>query len=70
MNDYFVSIIIVSLNRKRELVKCLNSIHFQKFKNFEVILIDNNSTDLSSQFCKEKFPELRDKKTHKRRCFW
>jgi len=45
MSKNFVSIIIVTLNRKKELVNCINSITKQKYNYFEVIVIDNNSSD-------------------------
>ena len=41
----FFSIIIPTYNQGNFLKKCLNSIFAQNFKNYEVILIDNHSTD-------------------------
>ena len=45
MDKYIISIIIVSLNTKAEFLKTLNSIKNQKFNNYEVIVIDGDSTD-------------------------
>ena len=45
MDKYIISIIIVSLNTKTEFLKTLNSIKNQKFYNYEVIVIDGDSTD-------------------------
>ena len=40
-----VSIIIRTQNEERWIVHCLNSVFSQKFKDFEVIIVDDNSTD-------------------------
>ena len=40
-----VSIIIVTLNREKELLRCLKSINQQTYQNYEVIILDNNSKD-------------------------
>ena len=39
------SIIVVSLNTKKDLLKTINSINTQTFKNYELIVIDGNSKD-------------------------
>ena len=40
-----VSIIIRTKNEERWISSCLQSIYKQNYKNFEVILVDNDSTD-------------------------
>ena len=40
-----VSIIVVSFNTKKLFLKTINSILNQKFKNFEIIVVDGKSTD-------------------------
>ena len=40
-----VSIIIRTKNEERWITSCLKSIYTQTFKNFEIILVDNFSTD-------------------------
>lgn len=47
-----VSIIIPIYNAEFFLEHCLQSISNQRFKNFEVLLVDNNSTDDSLSICK------------------
>ena len=39
------SVVIPAYNRERELVKCLDSVLEQTYKEFEVIVVDNGSTD-------------------------
>ena len=66
MNDNFplLSIIIVSLNRKKDLLNCLKSIFSQIYKHYEILLIDNGSSDGSAEAVEEKFPEVRIFKTN------
>ena len=45
MEKKFFSIITVTLNSKLDLIKTINSLKNQKFKNFEYIVIDGNSND-------------------------
>ena len=40
-----VSIIIRTKNEERWILKCLEQIKKQTFKNYEIIIVDNNSTD-------------------------
>jgi GT2 family glycosyltransferase len=45
-----VSIIIVNYNGKRFLKECLSTVLGSKYPNFEIIFVDNASTDNSSEF--------------------
>ena len=54
-----VTVIIVNYNGKRWLGDCLKSLFEQSFKNFEVILVDNNSTDDSVLFTKKYFQKVK-----------
>lgn len=47
-----ISIIIPVFNREAFLNKCVDSILKQTFTNFELILVDDGSTDSSSEICK------------------
>ena len=40
-----ISIIIRTKNEERWILKCLDQIKKQTFKGYEIILVDNNSTD-------------------------
>jgi len=51
MNDYLVSVIVPVYNVESYLTNCLNSIIRQTYKNIEVLLIDDGSTDNSGVIC-------------------
>jgi len=55
-NEPLVSIIIVNYNGKQYIQKCLESITGNIYKNYEIILVDNNSSDDSVSFVQKKFP--------------
>lgn len=48
-----VSVIIPIYNQERFLKTCIDSILAQDYENFELILVDDGSTDSSNQICKE-----------------
>jgi GT2 family glycosyltransferase len=51
-----VSVIIVNWNGRHHLAECLDSLAAQSFRDFEVILVDNGSTDGSVSFVREQYP--------------
>ena len=59
MRRITVSIIIVNWNGERWLRKCLDSLRVQTCKDFEIILVDNSSTDGSIDFVKNNYSEVR-----------
>ena len=66
MNDLqFVSIIIVNYNGKHFLLDCLSSVLAQKYSPFEIIVVDNASSDGSIEFIQENFPKVRVIKSDK-----
>jgi len=54
-----VSIIIVNWNGLEHLETCLDSLHGQTFKDFEVVLVDNGSQDGSVNFLRKRYPWVR-----------
>ncbi len=54
-----ISIIILNYNGKHHLRECLDSIFNQNFTDFEVILVDNNSTDSSVLWVRENYPKVK-----------
>jgi glycosyltransferase involved in cell wall biosynthesis len=49
----FFSIVIPTYNQGNLLSKCLESVLFQSFHDFEIIVIDNNSTDTTNKIIKK-----------------
>src|SRR5690348_10945792 len=56
--DVFVSIIILNYNGGEHLIHCIESINKTEYHKYEIILIDNNSSDDSHIICKQKFPQI------------
>lgn len=56
MKNPLVSVIIVNWNGKRFLKDCLNSLLKTTYKNIEIVLVDNASTDSSVEYIKRSFP--------------
>ena len=57
MNDVRISIIVPVYNVEKYLDKCISSILNQTYKNLEIILVDDGSTDLCPQLC-DKYAEI------------
>jgi GT2 family glycosyltransferase len=53
-----VSIVIATWNSGNVIPQCLNSLENQTFRDFEVIIVDNGSSDNSIENLPEKWPEL------------
>mgnify|MGYP002532174551 CR=1 FL=1 len=54
-----VSVIIPNFNGRNYLKDCLNSLNQQHFQDFEIILVDNASTDDSLSLAREFCPEIK-----------
>ena len=62
MNDEsLVSIIILNYNAGKLLLNCVESIKKSNYKNIEIIVVDNVSSDNSHVKCKEKYQEVKKK---------
>lgn len=51
MEERKVSIIIPVFNAKKNLVQCVHSVMSQTYKNIQIILVDDGSTDNSNSLC-------------------
>lgn len=58
-NYPLVSIIILNYNAGELLLNCVESVFKSRYDNFEIVVVDNASTDLSHRKCKEKFEKVR-----------
>jgi len=54
-----VSIIVLNYNAGELLLNCIESIKKSAYKNLEIIVVDNISTDKSQKVCKEKYPDIK-----------
>ncbi len=54
-----VSVIIPNWNGRHHLETCLGALRAQTLQEFEVIVVDNGSTDGSQALVREDFPEVR-----------
>ena len=63
MNEIFFSVIIPNYNNSTYLEKCLKSVLNQTFTNYELIVIDDVSTDNSVEVVKNIFNQYQNKNT-------
>ena len=61
--DKLISVIVPVYNTKRYLRRCMNSILEQTYPKFEILLVNDASTDGSSELCKE-YADKYDKVTY------
>jgi GT2 family glycosyltransferase len=59
MSSVLISVIIANLNGERYLRDCLSALEAQTFREFEVIVVDNGSTDGSLRLIRNEFPRVR-----------
>jgi len=55
MKDGLASVIIVNYNGREYLDGCLLSLSKQTYANYEIVIVDNNSTDLSVEFIEQNY---------------
>jgi glycosyltransferase involved in cell wall biosynthesis len=55
----FFTVIIPTFNRSDKLQLCLNSVFAQTFSNYEIVIIDNGSTDNTEKMILEKYRDFR-----------
>ena len=54
-----VSVIILNYNAGKLLLDCVQSVYASSYQNFEVIVVDNVSTDNSHKICKNNFENIK-----------
>ena len=52
-----ISVVIPNYNREQDILELLRSVNEQEFSNFEVIVVDDNSSDGSVSTIRKHFPE-------------
>ena len=59
MKIQLVSVIVLNYNAGELLLNCIESIKKSAYKNLEIIVVDNISTDKSQETCKEKYSDIK-----------
>ena len=54
-----VSIAIPTYNRKRDVLECLESLQKLSYPNYEIIVVDNASTDGTAEAIRQRFPGVK-----------
>lgn len=54
-----VSIIIPEWNRKEEMKKSLTTLAKQSYRDYKIVIVDNNSTDGTKEMIREEFPQCK-----------
>lgn len=57
-SPFFISVVIVNYNGMRYLERCLTSLVRQTYRSFEMILVDNASTDGSAEWLAVHYPDV------------
>lgn len=58
MKSSSVSVVIVNWNRKKDVLDLLRTLKRQNYPAFEIIVVDNASTDGSVEAISENFPDV------------
>ena len=53
MKNDLISILITNYNKEKFLKKCLDSVYYQNYRNYEIILFDDCSDDKSLEIIKK-----------------
>ncbi len=67
MSNMYLSIIIPTYNEEKDILDCLNSLASQSYKNFEIIIVDDGSTDKTLEIVKN-FPKKKVRILKQKHC--
>lgn len=57
MKEPLIYIIILNWNGSTDTIECIRSIEKNTYKNYKILIVDNNSTDNSATILENKFPK-------------
>ncbi len=57
-SDPKVIVVILTWNRKHDLLECIESVLEMTYTNFDIVVVDNNSHDGSADAVAERFPDI------------
>jgi glycosyltransferase involved in cell wall biosynthesis len=61
MKEPLVSVIVTTKNEEKNIGACLKSINSQEYKNIEMIVVDNNSTDRTKEIASQYTEQVHNK---------
>jgi len=59
MTAPLVSVVIITWNRKTDVLKAVQSVYEQAYPNFEVVVVDNGSADGTVEELRDAYPEIK-----------
>jgi GT2 family glycosyltransferase len=57
-SDTIVTVVVVNWNGKSFISECLDGLRAQTYKSFEIVVVDNGSTDNSVDFISRSYPDV------------
>jgi len=54
-----VSVVVLTWNREKQVLRCIKSILNSSYKNYELIVVDNASTDRTCDLISKNFPQVK-----------
>jgi len=54
-----ISLIIVTCNSEKYIIPCLDSIFNQEYRDVEIFVVDNGSTDATISLVEKKYPQIK-----------
>jgi len=59
MDPPLVSVVIITWNRKEDVLETIQSVYDQAYQNFEIVVVDNASTDGTVEALRQAYPAVR-----------